>query len=130
MVQRPERLAGVREKNVLVIDVPGCREGFSKTGLPSQNGQRARAQMNPAIVASPRLIRIDAGMEVRAGIDSLHVLNRDTPEIVCRRELACRLQSRSNPLMPLGDSRLISRSTRGLSGGAKSERTDKLESHV
>jgi hypothetical protein len=61
MVQRPEGLAGLHEENVLVIDLPGGHEGFSETKLPSQNGQRTRAQLNAAIFACLRFIAIDAG---------------------------------------------------------------------
>jgi len=61
MVQGPKGLSRLREEDVLVIDLPGGHEGFSKTELPSQNGQRARAQLNPTILARLRLIPIDAG---------------------------------------------------------------------
>jgi hypothetical protein len=61
MVQSPEGLAGLHEENVLVIDLPGDLEGFSKTEMPSQNGQRARTQLNAGIFARLRFIPVDAG---------------------------------------------------------------------
>jgi hypothetical protein len=35
VVQSPEGLAGLHEENVVVIDLSGGREGFSKTKMPS-----------------------------------------------------------------------------------------------
>jgi hypothetical protein len=35
MLQRAEGLAGLHEENVVVIDLSGGREGFSKTKMPS-----------------------------------------------------------------------------------------------
>jgi hypothetical protein len=61
MVQGPEGLAGLHEEHVLVIDPPGGLKGFSKTEMPSENGQRARTQLNAAIFAGLRFIPIDAG---------------------------------------------------------------------
>jgi hypothetical protein len=60
MVQRPEGLASLRKEDVLVIDLPGGGKGFSKTEMPSQNGQCARTQLNAAILARLRFIPIDA----------------------------------------------------------------------
>ena len=61
MVQGPERLAGLHEEDVLVIDLPGGLKRCSKTEVPSLNGQRARTQLNAAIFACLRFIAIDAG---------------------------------------------------------------------
>jgi len=61
MVQSPEGLAGLHEEDVVVIDLPGDLQGFSKTEMPSQNGQRAGTQLNAAIFARLRFIPIDAG---------------------------------------------------------------------
>jgi hypothetical protein len=44
-----------------VIDFPRGQEGFSKTEMPSQNGQRTRTQLYAAIFARLRFIPIDAG---------------------------------------------------------------------
>jgi hypothetical protein len=61
MVQRPGGLAGLHKEDVLVIDHSGGREGFSKTEMPSQNGQRPRTQLNTAIFARFPFVPIDAG---------------------------------------------------------------------
>jgi hypothetical protein len=61
MMQRPEGLAGLHEEDMLVIDFPGGHEGFSKTEVPSENGQRARTQLNAAILTRLRFIPINAG---------------------------------------------------------------------
>ena len=61
MMQRPEGLAGLHEEDMLVIDFPGGHEGFSKTEMPSQHGQRTSTQLYAAIFARLRFIPIDAG---------------------------------------------------------------------
>jgi hypothetical protein len=61
MVQGPEGLAGRHEEDVLVIDLPGGLEGFSKTEMPSQDRERTRTQLNAAIFARLSFIPIDAG---------------------------------------------------------------------
>ena len=61
MVQRPEGFAGLQKEDMLVIDLPGGGKGFSKTEMPSQDGHRARTQLNAAIFAGFGLISVNAG---------------------------------------------------------------------
>src|SRR5882757_2110329 len=76
MVQRPEGLAGLHEENVLVIELPGGGKGFSMTEMSSQDGQRARTQINAAIFARLCFIPIDARDSRLVDTDeSVHEIN-------------------------------------------------------
>jgi hypothetical protein len=76
MVQRPEGLAGLHEEDVLVIDLPGGHEGGSKTQMPSENGQRARTQLDAAILAGFSLVPVNAADSCFVDTDeSVHEIN-------------------------------------------------------
>jgi len=76
MVQRPQGPAGLQEEDVLVVDLPGVVEGLSKSEMPSENGQSARAQLNATIFARFGLVPVDAGDSSFVDTDeSVHEIN-------------------------------------------------------